>query len=403
MPILIEHGIDAFEISGGAQYEMPNKIMPSHGEIQAVNLEQAVAIKAVSTVPVLLVGKINAPELARTLIEEDKVDGLVIGRALLADPEFVTKTIEHRDDEICPCVGCLVGCVGQQSKRLPGSCAINPFVGREGTWKLTPAEQKKKVAVIGGGIGGMAAAKVLAQRGHIVDIYEKSDRFGGQINIASIPPYKEDLTKWIQYLENQLKKWDVNVHLNEEMDAAKVKALDCDEIIVATGSTPIAFSTGHNVCTAHEFLKGEMKVPSGKVLVVGGGMVGMETTETLFERKEGDLSVVMIEMASSVGAGLAPANLVPAMTRLKQLDVIMMCDTKLVRLDGSNAEVEVKEETQTLESFTHVIYAVGSKVNDALYEAVKDCGKPVHIIGDAHKVGQALDAVAEGTEVALQI
>ena len=108
-------------------------------------------------------------------------------------------------------------------------------------------------------------------------------------------------------------------------------------------------------------------------------------------------------MASAIGAGLAPANLVPAMGRLKQLDVTMMCETKLVKFDGSNAEVEVKEEAQTLEGFSHVIYAVGSKENAGLYEAIKDCGKTIHIIGDAHKVGQALDAVAEGTEVALQI
>ena len=403
VPILIEHGIDAFEISGGAQYEMPNKIMPSHGEPQAVNLEQAMAIKEVSSVPVITVGKINTPELARTLIEEDKVDGLVIGRALLADSEFVSKTIEHRDEDISPCVSCLVGCVGQQSKRLPGSCAINPFVGREAIWQITPAENPKKVAIIGGGIGGMAAAKVLAQRGHKVDIYEKSNKLGGQINLACIPPHKEDLAKWIIYLETQLKKLNVTVHLGEEMDAAKVNALDCDEIIVATGSNPMALSEGENVCTAHAFLNGDVKIPSGKVLVVGGGMVGMETAETLFARKEGDLSVVIIEMASAIGAGLAPANLVPAMGRLKQLDVTMMCETKLVKFDGSNADVEVKEESQTLEGFTHVIYAVGSKENAGLYEAIKDCGKTIHIIGDAHKVGQALDAVAEGTEVALQI
>lgn len=242
---LIEHGIDAFEISGGSQYELPNKIMPSHGEKQASNLEEALAIKEISSVPVILVGKINRPQLARDLVESGQVDGVVIGRALLADPDFVKKTKEGRDSEIAPCAACLVGCVGEQGKRKPGSCVMNPFVGKEAVLQVKPAEIKKKVLI--------------------------------------------------------------------------------------------------------------------------------------------------------AGAGIEAGNLVPMMGRLAAMGVKILTKTKLVELKDGTAVIETNGEQSTLEGFTNVIYAVGSKSNNVLFEEIKDCGKKVTVIGDANQPGQALEAVREGT------
>lgn len=403
VPLLVEHGIDAFEISGGSQYEMPNKIMPSHGEKEAANLEEAMAIKEVSTVPVILVGKVNRPQLARDLVDGGKVDAVVLGRALLADPDFVQKTEEGRDAEIAPCAGCLVGCVGEQSKRRPGSCVMNPFVGKETQFEVKAADTVKKVVVVGGGVGGMATARMAAIRGHKVSLYEKAGQLGGQINLAAIPPHKEEMKDWITYFANEVERLQVDVHLNHEMNAEELKEMDCDTIIVATGSTPMVFSEGENICSAHAFLKGDMKIPSGKVLIVGGGMVGLETAETINARKEGDLSMVLIEMASGIGGMIGAGNLVPMRARLAEMDLTMMTDTKLVEFKDGTAKVEVKEEEQVLDGFTHLIYAVGSKANNALYEAVKDCGKEVYAIGDAKNVAQALEAVADGTMTALNI
>ena len=131
IPILIEHGIDAFEVSGGSQYDAPNKIIPSHGEPCAVNLNEALEIRKISSVPVILVGKINSSELAKSLIDENKVDGVVLGRALLAEPEFVNKIKQNKENEIAPCASCLVGCVLEQNKKHKGACVINPFAGKE--------------------------------------------------------------------------------------------------------------------------------------------------------------------------------------------------------------------------------------------------------------------------------
>ena len=289
VPVLIEHGIDALEISGGSQYEVPHKIMPSHGEEAGANVEEAVRIKSVSTVPVILVGKINTPELAQSLLEEGKADGIVLGRVLLADPEFVNKIREGRTEEIAPCAGCLVGCVGEQNKRRPASCVINPFLGKETKLSVVPAEPPKKVAVIGGGIGGMAAARMAALRGEDVTLYEKEEKLGGQVLLAAIPPHKSSLLKWIQYLEKELLRLHVNVERGHAVSAEEILKSGFDAVILANGSHPVSLKEGENICTAHQILQGETAIPEGNVLIVGGGMVGLETAEYLDSVKSGEI------------------------------------------------------------------------------------------------------------------
>lgn len=403
VPVLIEHGIDAFEISGGVQYEVPNKIMPSHGEPVASNLEEARKIKSVSTVPVILVGKINRPAIAKKLLADEEVDAVVLGRALIADPEFVNKIEQGREEEIAPCAGCLVGCVGEQSKRRPGSCVINPFVGREAELTVTPLKEPKKVMVIGGGIGGLAAAKTAAMRGAKVTLYEKEKELGGQINLAKLPPFKEALQDWISYLERECRHQEVTIVCGHTVTKEEILSSDADAVILANGSVPVAPSEGEHVCTAHQVLQGEVRIPSGKVLIVGGGMTGMETAEFIDAHKEGSLSLTIIEMSSMLGAGVGPANLVLLMKRLREAGAVMLPDTKLIKLEKEDAVVETKGETKTLSGFTHVVYAVGSKPDDSLYEAVKDCGKEIFVIGDAKAAGQALEAVKDGNIAALSL
>lgn len=396
VPYLIEHGIDAFEISGGSQYEMPNKIMPSHGESQASNLKEAIEIKKISSVPVLLVGKINEPQLARDLMNE--VDGIVIGRALLADPDFVLKTKEHKDEQIAPCAACLVGCVGQQSKRLPGSCVMNPFVGKEDQMKLEPAQTIKKVAVIGGGIAGMAASRYAQMRGHKVTLFEKSNELGGQINLASLPPHKQELQKWIQYLKKELNRLDVEIKLNVEVDESILNE-DYDAYIVATGSNPISLQKGKEICTAHEYLKGDFPIESGNVLIVGGGMVGLETALALQSRAP-QTNITVIEMAPRVGMNVGPANLVPL---LQELKAELLTDTKLEKYENEHATLKHKEEMIVKDNIDYLIYAIGSKSNQTLYEKIKDSVSEIYLIGDASNPAQALDATAQAVQVALTI
>lgn len=396
IPELEKRGVDAFEISGGSQYELPNKIMPSHGEECATNLKEALRIKEISHIPVLLVGKINEAKLARSLVEEEKVDGIVLGRALLADADFVKKVKEGKDCQIAPCTGCLAGCVGQQTKRLCGTCVINPFCGHEIEMKIEPSTSNKKIMVIGGGIGGLSAARMCALRGLDVEIFEKSNVLGGQINLASKIAPKKEMHKWIEYLENECQRLHIPVHLNHEVKVDDVNSFDV--VLVCNGSIPK--KPNENAYTAHDILGDKVDV-HGNVLVVGGGMVGVEASEYICE-KHPDAHVTILEMKKNIDDGESPANLVSTMTRIQTLPITALTETKLVSVENG-VVVEKAGETQNLGKFDFIIYATGSKPDSSLYEAIREIGKETYLFGDASSVAQALEAVRDGVNIALKL
>ena len=396
IPELEKRGVDAFEISGGSQYELPNKIMPSHGEECATNLAEALRIKEISHVSVLLVGKINEAKLARSLVEEEKVDGIVLGRALLADADFVKKVKEGKDCQIAPCTGCLAGCVGQQTKRLCGTCVINPFCGHEIEMKIEPSTSNKKIMVIGGGIGGLSAARMCALRGLDVEIFEKSNVLGGQINLASKIAPKKEMHKWIEYLENECQRLHIPVHLNHEVKVDDVNSFDV--VLVCNGSIPK--KPNENAYTAHDILGDKVDV-HGNVLVVGGGMVGVEASEYICE-KHPDAHVTILEMKKNIDDGESPANLVSTMTRIQTLPITALTETKLVSVEDG-VVVEKAGETQNLGKFDFIIYATGSKPDSSLYEAIREIGKETYLFGDASSVAQALEAVRDGVNIALKL
>lgn len=396
IPELEKRGVDAFEISGGSQYELPNKIMPSHGEECATNLKEALRIKEISHIPVLLVGKINEAKLARSLVEEEKVDGIVLGRALLADADFVKKVKEGKDCQIAPCTGCLAGCVGQQTKRLCGTCVINPFCGHEIEMKIEPSTSNKKIMVIGGGIGGLSAARMCALRGLDVEIFEKSNVLGGQINLASKIAPKKEMHKWIEYLENECQRLHIPVHLNHEVKVDDVNSFDV--VLVCNGSIPK--KPNENANTAHDILGDKVDV-HGNVLVVGGGMVGVEASEYICE-KHPDAHVTILEMKKNIDDGESPANLVSTMTRIQTLPITALTETKLVSVEDG-VVVEKAGETQNLGKFDFIIYATGSKPDSSLYEAIREIGKETYLFGDASSVAQALEAVRDGVNIALKL
>lgn len=396
IPELEKRGVDAFEISGGSQYELPNKIMPSHGEECATNLKEALRIKEISHIPVLLVGKINEAKLARSLVEEEKVDGIVLGRALLADADFVKKVKEGKDCQIAPCTGCLAGCVGQQTKRLCGTCVINPFCGHEIEMKIEPSTSNKKIMVIGGGIGGLSAARMCALRGLDVEIFEKSNVLGGQINLASKIAPKKEMHKWIEYLENECQRLHIPVHLNHEVKVDDVNSFDV--VLVCNGSIPK--KPNENAYTAHDILGDKVDV-HGNVLVVGGGMVGVEASEYICE-KHPDTHVTILEMKKNIDDGESPANLVSTMTRIQTLPITALTETKLVSVEDG-VVVEKAGETQNLGKFDFIIYATGSKPDSSLYEAIREIGKETYLFGDASSVAQALEAVRDGVNIALKL
>ncbi len=403
IPHLEAHGIDCFEVSGGTQYERCNKIIPCHGEREFTNLTEAREIKKAAHVPVITVGKIADGELMGEVVERGEADGLVIGRALLADEAFVNKAMNGCYEEIAPCTGCGIGCVGEQTKRRPATCVINPRAGRERELVWTKAQQPKKVLVIGGGIGGLAAAYVCAKRGHQVTLAEKEAELGGQMRLACRAPFKQELSKWMVYLQHQCAQYPIDMRMQCEADAALVEKERPDVVIVATGASPqLPPFAQEGSITAHDVLAEKVSIPGGNVAIIGGGMVGVETAEYLMANARGPLMATIIEMGESIGAGMVPNNLVPTMKRLAQSGVKLLTNTLVKNVSEHTIEVERYGASQQLSGFTHIIYATGVHSQAELMSSLKGLAE-LYCIGDASAPAQALEAVRAAYELGMKL
>ena len=424
-PILVEAGVDAFHISSGTFPQMSWRILPPHGTPMGLNVPYAAAVKEVVKVPVFTVGRINDPRLAESILERNQADVIVMGRALLADPELPNKAAKGQFDDITPCIGCGLGCIAGREHRMM-TCLMNPSVGREKEMALTAAAKPKKVMVIGGGPGGLQAATVAANRGHQVTLYEKQAKLGGQFNLAAIPPMKQELTKATQYLSHQVAKAGVEVHLDSEVTPAVVEQEKPDVVIVATGGEALVLNIpgvkGKNVVTAHDVLAGKVRRPFGDVLIIGGGMVGLETAEFLAHPGHnpiiGRTHITIIEMLKEVGLDMVPEGRTLLMERLHDNGVrILTCHkVREILQDGVvvvNTIVETKpdrtvvcregETEESIRGLKTIILAMGAKSVDVLSAQLKGKVSEVHVIGDAKKPRKALEAIAEAAEVARQI
>jgi NAD(H)-dependent 7beta-hydroxy-3-oxo-delta4-cholenoic acid oxidoreductase len=424
-PMLVEAGVHAFHISSGTFPQMSWRILPPHGTPMGLNVPYAAAVKEAVKVPVFTVGRITDPRLAESILERGQADVIVLGRALLADPEWPNKAATGQLDDITPCIGCGLGCIHGREHH-PMTCLMNPSVGREKEMGLVPAAKPKKVMVIGGGPGGMHAAMVAAQRGHQVTICEKQDRLGGQFNLAVIPPGKQELTKATQFLARQAEKAGAKVRLNTEVTTTMVEQEKPDVAIVATGGEALVLNIpgvkGKNVVTAHDVLSGKVRRPYGDVLIIGGGMVGLETAEFLahpgYNPIVGRTSVTVIEMLGNVGMDMVPEGRTLLMERLHEAQVRIITNRKVREIlqDGVvviNTIVETKpdrtvvckegDKEEAIRGMKTIVLAMGAKSVDVLSAELKGKVPEVYVIGDAKKPRKALEAIAEAAEVARKI
>jgi len=234
---LEEAGVDALHIDAGCYEAMPWIFPPEYYE-QGCLVHLAEEIKRVVDIPIITVGRISDPEFAEKILEEGRADFIAMGRQLLADSEWPKKVREGKIEDIRRCIACNEGCIGRLFAIKPISCTLNPEVGREGEYRITPALKRKKVLVIGGGPAGMEAARVAGLRGHDVTLCEKTDKLGGLLIPAAMPEFKKDLNHIIKYYSTQLRKLNVKVELNKEVTLETVNEMKPDVVIVATGSTP---------------------------------------------------------------------------------------------------------------------------------------------------------------------
>jgi 2-enoate reductase len=358
-----------------------------------LNVDMAAMAKKVVTIPVMAVGKLGDPELAESVLQQGKADFVMMGRPLLADPEWPHKVRAGRLDDIRPCLGCLEGCMGRGGKYL--SCTVNPTVGIERELTMEPAERKKTVLVVGGGPAGMEAARVAALRGHKVTLWEKGDALGGNLIPAAVPDFKQEYRRLIDYLSTQIKKLGVAVELDREATVDQIRKMAPDVVFLATGSKPIIPEIpgveGRKVGAAADVLLGRHKVGE-EVVVLGGGLVGCETALYLAEQGK---RVTIVEILGGVARDVFSINRMHLVKLLTDSGVRIMTETTVTEItDDGVAIVDKDGKSSKLESDS-VVLALGLSSSKELEETLKDVVPETHVIGDCVEPRKVMSAIWE--------
>ena len=395
-------GVDAIDVSQGCYSSIPYTVPPYFLPL-GVNVPLAEAVKAQVNIPVIVAGRITSPELAEEILQAGKADFISMGRVQLADPNFVTKVATGKSDEIIRCIGCDQGCIGRSFTGAGVSCMFNPATGYEADVIVTPAETKKNILVIGGGLSGLEAARVAAERGHTVTLFEKTSQLGGQFIIAGSAPHKDPFTEAARHLAYRAQKAGVNIRIYTEATADKIQAVKPDEIIIATGSNPlippIPGIDGSQVYEARSIMGSNHYVPEENILVIGGGLVGLEAMEILTCQGK---KVTVVEMQDGVGRDMDMFVIPYFKDFLKAHEIPIHTSSKCVEIGADYVAIEKDGEIRKIPCDA-VVVATGARRNAAIEETVQALGIPYHIVGDANKPSKALDAIWSGNEIARSI
>ncbi len=393
--IVEDAGVAALDVDAGC-YENWYWPHPPIYQPPACMLDMAAkARQVVKNIPVMCVGKMDYPDIAAQAVEEGKADFVIIGRGLLADPDWPNKTRKGKVEEIRPCIGCHEGCFGRLTQGLSISCAVNPACGSEETLRLTPAEQTKKVIVVGAGPAGMEAARVAKLRGHEITLYEKSGELGGQLIPASVPEFKQDLQRLKKYYENEMQRLGVNLFLNTEATVEKILEAKPDVVFLANGGVSnipeVPGIDSPKVATAIDVLKGKAAVGEN-VVVVGGGMVGCELAVYLAQ-KGGKITI--IEMLPRVLDDMVSvhANREMLLKMLEENNIAILTNTVLDEVTEPGVRVADKNLNKREIPADTVVIATGFASQDNLYEALLEKVDEVYRIGDCVTPGKIINAV----------
>ncbi len=425
--LLEKWGVDIINITGGGHTTKVPQI--THFVPPAGYAFLAKNIKDVVNLPVIASNRFQDPLLADIYLVKGWADMINFARALHADPYLPKKLREGRYEEIIPCIACSQGCFDRIVEMNPVICLVNPFSGREDEIKIERAKIPKKVVVIGGGPSGLECARIASSKGHRVVLYESENFLGGNFLLASRIPEKEEFLKFIQWEKRELEKNGVEIKLNTPATVEKIKTENPDVVVCATGSEPslpkIKGIDNKNVALAIDLLKGKVSVGEN-VVIIGGGATGCEVAHYIakidslppdvmyFLEKHGYLKrdevlpfwkkreITILEMLPKIGEGIGRSTRWNILMELRRLGVKVITEAKVEEIKENEVIYEVNGEERRIKTDT-VVIATGVKPNLELYETLKDNFKEVYLIGDAKKLGDALQAVHDGAEIALKI
>lgn len=395
--ILTEAGYDALNVDAGS-YDAWYWAHPPFFQDRGLYLPFAEKVKKVVKVPVLTAGRMGYPQLAAEALQEGKCDMVVLGRPLLADPEFVNKMRQGNIQDIRPCLSCHDGCFNRAHSMRLMSCAVNPQCNREKEAAFCKAEHTKSCLVIGGGPAGMEAARVLALRGHTVTLVEKEKQLGGMYRWASVPEFKDDGKLLISWYEHQMELLKVQVELNSDVQAQDPRIEAADVVICATGShafLPPIKGIEFGV-TAVDVLKGAVTAKK-EATIIGGGLVGCELAIWLSRHGK---SVRIIEMADTLMSTGAPADMNKQMILelLEHHQVEIRLQTKLQEIREHEIVVETQGAIQELASDCTIL-ALGYRSNRSLYDQILLKAKDIYNIGDSSHPKDIMEGIWDAYEL----
>lgn len=404
--LLESYGYDCLNIDAGVYDSFYYACPPMYIE-KGFTLALAKAVKKAVNIPVLVGGsRLDEPEYAMEAVREDTGDAVVLGRAALADP-FLPKKFEMGTiEEIKPCIGCN-SCVLTALSGANIQCAVNPTLTREELVKLTPVVESKKVVIVGGGLAGMEAARVLKLKGHQVSVYEKTNRLGGNLNAAQAHDFKHDVARLNTWYQRQMKQLDIPIRLNTELNVQNILDKKPDVVVFSTGSVPVTIHFDgcdrSSVISCLDAIEHEEKI-GGKAVIVGGGQIGCEIA--IDQAKKGKQVTIVEALDDILSSGAA----VPIMNKMALVDILdhyrvtVLKSAHLDSVDETGANVTLtKEAKQVHLDADTVILSVGFKAGPSIASGLVGTGIEYYEVGDGVKAGDVRSTIHSAFEIARRI